>query len=164
MPSLNKVMLIGNVTRDPEIKYTPKGTGVLELGLAMNRKYTLESGEQREEVTYVDVTFFGKSAEIIKTYVKKGKQMYVEGRLRLDSWDDKTSGQKVYRLRVAGEEFQFLGSRGDEEGGSSQPRVNYGNRQESSGPPQQPRTAPPSGPAAPPAPDYGEIDGDDIPF
>ena len=82
MASLNKVMIIGNLTRDPELRYTPKGQAVVDLALAMNRRYVVD-GEKREEVTYVDVTFWGKGAEIISQYMKKGNPMYIEGRLRL---------------------------------------------------------------------------------
>jgi single-strand DNA-binding protein len=133
MPSLNKVMLIGNCTRDPEIKSTPKGLVIVELGMAMNRKYRLESGEEREEVTYVDVTFFGKQAETLHRYMKKGRPIYVEGRLRLDSWDDKDTGKKQYRLRVQGEEFQFLGTRGEDEGGGGSSSGGGGGYQRSTG-------------------------------
>ncbi|RYD27451.1 MAG: single-stranded DNA-binding protein, partial [Verrucomicrobiaceae bacterium] len=116
MASLNKVMLIGNLTRDPELRYTPKGMAVTDIGLAMNRRYVVD-GEKREEVTFVDVTFWGKGAEIISQYMKKGSPIYVEGRLRLDSWEDKQSGQKQSRLKVTGEEFQFLGAREGSGGG-----------------------------------------------
>ncbi len=131
MASLNKVMIIGNLTRDPELRYTPKGQAVTDIALAVNRRYVVD-GEKREEVTYVDVTFWGKGAEIIAQYMKKGNPMYVEGRLRLDSWDDKTTGQKRSRLTVTGEEFQFLGGKG-EGGGSSQPYDDEGGSSRSSG-------------------------------
>ena len=111
MASLNKVMLIGNVTRDPELRYTPKGTAVSEVGLAVNRRYRIED-EVREETTFVDVTFWGRQAETINQYLKKGNPFFVEGRLQLDSWEDKASGQKRSRLRVVGENFQFLGGGG----------------------------------------------------
>ena len=94
MANLNKVMLIGNLTRDPEIKYTPKGSAIAELGLAINRYYTTESGEKKEETTFVDVTLWGRQAEIAKEYLTKGKPVYIEGRLQLDTWDDKQTGQK----------------------------------------------------------------------
>lgn len=116
MASLNKVMLIGNLTRDPELRYTPKGMAVTDIGLAVNRTYQVEN-ERREEVTFIDVTFWGKAAEVIAQYMKKGRPIYVEGRLRLDSWDDKQTGQKRSRLTVTGEEFQFLGSREGAGGG-----------------------------------------------
>ena len=131
MASLNKVMIIGNLTRDPELRYTPKGQAVTDIALAVNRRYVVD-GEKREEVTYVDVTFWGKGAEIIAQYMKKGNPMYVEGRLRLDSWDDKTTGQKRSRLTVTGEELPFLGGKG-EGGGSSQPYDDEGGSSRSSG-------------------------------
>lgn len=111
MANLNKVQLIGNVTRDPEIKYTPKGSAVIDLGLAINRFYSSDNGEKREETTYVDVTLWGRQAEVAAQYCKKGRSIYIEGRLQLDSWDDKTSGQKRTRLRVVGENMQLLGPR-----------------------------------------------------
>jgi single-strand DNA-binding protein len=119
MASLNKVMLIGNLTRDPELRYTPKGMAVTDIGLAVNRTYQVEN-ERREEVTFIDVTFWGKAAEVIAQYMKKGRPIYVEGRLRLDSWDDKQTGQKRSRLTVTGEEFQFLGSREGAGGGGGE--------------------------------------------
>ncbi|MEI6344118.1 MAG: single-stranded DNA-binding protein [Verrucomicrobiota bacterium] len=117
MANLNKVMLIGNVTRDPEIKYTPKGSAVTDLGIAVNRVFTPEGGEKREETTYVDVTLWGRQAEIAGEYCKKGRSIYIEGRLQLDSWEDKTSGQKRTKLRVVGESFQLLGPRPGGAGG-----------------------------------------------
>ena len=111
MASYNKVMLIGNLTRDPEIKYTPKGTAIAVFGLATNRSYTLESGEKREEVTFVDCEAYARLAEIIGEYCKKGKPIFVEGRLKLDTWDDKTSGQKRSKMKVIVEVMQLLGSR-----------------------------------------------------
>ena len=118
MANLNKVMLIGNVTRDPVIKYTPKGSAVTDLGIAVNRIFTPEGGERREETTFVDVTLWGRQAEIAGEYCKKGRSIYVEGRLQLDSWEDKASGQKRSRLRVVGENFQLLGPRPGGSGGS----------------------------------------------
>jgi single-strand DNA-binding protein len=111
MANLNKVMLIGNITRDPEVKYTPKGTAVSDIGLAINRVYTTDSGEKREDTTFVDVTLWGRTAEIVNQYCKKGSPLFVEGRLQLDSWEDKQSGQKRSKLRVVGEGIQLLGSR-----------------------------------------------------
>ena len=129
MASFNKVILLGNLTRDPEVRYTPKGTAVTELGMAVNRVYTAENGEKREETTFVDVTLWGRTAEIAGEYLKKGRPVFIEGRLQLDTWDDKTSGQKRSKLKVVGEGLQLLGCRpgggggggGDEE--SSAPRV-----------------------------------------
>lgn len=120
MANLNKVMLIGNVTRDPEIKYTPKGSAVTDLGIAVNRVFTPDGGEKREETTFVDVTLWGRQAEIAGEYCKKGRSIYIEGRLQLDSWEDKASGQKRSKLRVVGENFQLLGPRpGGGSGGGS---------------------------------------------
>lgn len=111
MASFNKVILLGNLTRDPEVRYTPKGTAVTELGMAVNRVYTAENGEKREETTFVDVTLWGRTAEIAGEYLKKGRPVFIEGRLQLDTWDDKQSGQKRSKLKVVGEGLQLIGSR-----------------------------------------------------
>jgi single-strand DNA-binding protein len=158
MANLNKVMLIGNVTRDPEIKYTPKGSAVTDLGIAVNRVYTPEGGEKREETTYVDVTLWGRQAEIAGEYCKKGRSIYVEGRLQLDSWEDKTSGQKRSKLRVVGESFQLLGPRPGGGGGGGSSEEEYSER-----PPQR-RESPggfSSGRSQAPQP---PVEEDDIPF
>ena len=117
MASLNKIMLIGNLTRDPEVRYTPKGTAVSDLGLAVNRFYSSDGGEKREETTFVDVVLWAKLAELAGQYLKKGRPVFIEGRLQMDSWEDKTTGQKRSKLRVVGENMQFLGSRNDSGGG-----------------------------------------------
>jgi single-strand DNA-binding protein len=127
MASYNKVLLLGNLTRDPEVRYTPKGSAVADLGIAVNRQYTLDTGEKREEVTFVDVTFWGRTAEVAGEYLKKGRSVFIEGRLQLDTWDDKQSGQKRSKLKVIGEMMQMLGGRpgaggGGEEGGGEEPR------------------------------------------
>ena len=111
MANLNKVLLLGNVTRDPEIRYTPKGSAVCDLGIAVNRNYTTDSGEKREEVTFVDVTLWGRTAEVAGEYLKKGRPVFIEGRLQMDTWDDKQTGQKRTRLRVVAENMQLLGGR-----------------------------------------------------
>jgi single-strand DNA-binding protein len=111
MANLNKVLLLGNVTRDPEVRYTPKGSAVCDLGVAVNRGYTTESGEKREEVTFVDVTLWGRTAEVASEYLKKGRPVFIEGRLQMDTWDDKQTGQKRTRLRVVAENMQLLGGR-----------------------------------------------------
>ena len=124
MANLNKVLLLGNVTRDPEVRYTPKGSAVCDLGVAVNRAYTTESGEKREEVTFVDVTLWGRTAEVASEYLKKGRPVFVEGRLQMDTWDDKQTGQKRTRLRVVAENMQLLGGRpsgGGEAPGESRP-------------------------------------------
>ena len=117
MPSFNKVILVGNLTRDPELRYTPKGTAIARIGLAINRNWKTESGEAREEATFVDVDAFGKQAETIGQYLKKGRPLMVEGRLRLDQWDDKQTGQKRSKLGVVLEGFQFLDSGSSRGGG-----------------------------------------------
>src|SRR5689334_23766554 len=111
MASFNKVILLGNLTRDPEVRYTPKGSAVCDLGLAVNRSYTMDSGEKREEVTFVDVVLWSRLAEIAGEYLKKGRPVFIEGRLQLDSWDDKQTGQKRSKLKVVGEYLQLLGGR-----------------------------------------------------
>jgi single-strand DNA-binding protein len=150
MASFNKVILLGNLTRDPEVRYTPKGTAVTELGMAVNRVYTAENGEKREETTFVDVTLWGRTAEIAGEYLKKGRPVFIEGRLQLDTWDDKTSGQKRSKLKVVGEGLQLIGSR---PGGSS---GGGGGDDESSSAPRSSKSAPPPK-AAPSAPDDDEI-------
>ncbi len=158
MASFNKVILVGNLTRDPEVRYTPKGSAVCDLALAVNRQYSLENGEKREEVTYVDVVLWARLAEIAGEYLKKGRPVLIEGRLQLDSWDDKQSGQKRSKLRVVGETMQLLGSRpgaassgGEEEGMSSSAASRSSGSSRSSAPP--PKSSAPS-----------EPDDDDIPF
>jgi len=120
MSSFNKVILLGNLTRDPELRFTPKGTAVAKLGLAVNRVWTNEGGEKKEEVTFVDVDVFGRTAENCGQYLKKGRPVLIEGRLKLDQWDDKQSGQKRSKLGVVAETVQFLG--GKSEGGASEAR------------------------------------------
>jgi len=149
MPNYNKVILVGNLTRDPEVKYTPKGTAICDIGLAINRNWSTDSGEKREEVTFVDVTLWGRVAEIVGEYTSKGRPLMVEGRLHLDTWDDKQTGQKRSKLKVIGENIQLLGSK---EGGSER---------------EERETPPPRRPAAPPPkprdPDLDQPE-DDIPF
>ncbi|HKB56327.1 MAG TPA: single-stranded DNA-binding protein [Lacunisphaera sp.] len=113
MANLNKVMLIGNLTRDPELRVTPKGTAICQFSLAVNRKFRDESGADREEVTYVDIEAWGKSGENIAKYCTKGRPLFVEGRLRLDQWEDKTTKEKRSRMKVVCDNFQFLGSARD---------------------------------------------------
>jgi single-strand DNA-binding protein len=150
MASFNKVILLGNLTRDPEVRYTPKGTAVTDLGLAVNRTYTADNGEKREEVTFVDVTFWGRTAEVAGEYLKKGRPVFIEGRLQLDSWDDKQSGQKRTKLKVIGENMQMLGApRGGGSGG--------GDEESSGGSRSSTRPAPPPKASVPSQPDDDEI-------
>ncbi|MBI5426004.1 MAG: single-stranded DNA-binding protein [Opitutae bacterium] len=121
MANLNKVMLIGNLTRDPELRVTPKGTAICTFSLAVNRKFKDESGGEREEVTYVDIEAWGKAGENISKYCTKGRPLFVEGRLRLDQWEDKNTKEKRSRMKVVCENFQFLGSGGGRgEGGGGE--------------------------------------------
>ncbi|MBM3880127.1 MAG: single-stranded DNA-binding protein, partial [Verrucomicrobia bacterium] len=110
MASFNKVILAGNLTRDPELRYTPKGTAIARLGLAVNRTYRTEAGEQKDEVTFIDIDAFGRQAEVIGQYLKKGRPVLIEGRLRLDQWEDKNTHQKQSKLKVVLESFSFLDS------------------------------------------------------
>lgn len=165
MANLNKVQLIGNLTRDPEVKYTPKGMAVAELGMAINRYYTPDGGERREETTFVDVTLWGKQAELAGQYLKKGRPVYIEGRLQLDSWEDKQSGQKRSKLRVVGESMQFLG--GGEGGGGA--RRGGGDSDDGGGfeerrPQRPPSSNAPSRPPSRGASAPSEPEDDDIPF
>jgi single-strand DNA-binding protein len=159
MASYNKVILLGNLTRDPELRYTPKGMATARLGLAVNRRYTAESGEVREETTFVDIDAWGKQAELISQYLRKGNPLFMEGRLKLDQWDDKNTGQKVSKLRVVLESFQFVGGKAQDGGGSP------------ASAPAAPRPAPTRAPAprpsetpAAPEPDSPPPDDDDVPF
>jgi len=149
MASFNKVILAGNLTRDPELRYTPKGTAVARIGLACNRKWKSETGELKEEVTFVDVDAFGKQAETIGQYLKKGRPILIEGRLRYETWEDKQTKQKKSKLGVVMENFQFLDS---------------GNRSESGT--EAPAARPAAAPAAAPegAEAEGSPEGDDVPF
>jgi single-strand DNA-binding protein len=152
MASFNKVILLGNLTRDPEVRYTPKGSAVCDLGIAVNRVYTTDSGEKREEVTYVDVVLWARLAEIAGEYLKKGRPVFIEGRLQMDSWDDKQTGQKRTKLRVVGESMQLLGGRPSGTAAAVEP--NEEDRQTSPG---SKTSAPPAKSAAPVAPDDDEI-------
>jgi single-strand DNA-binding protein len=148
MANFNKVILAGNLTRDPELRYTPAGKAIAKFGMAINRNWTTDTGEKKEEVTFVDIDSFGRQAEVISQYLKKGRPVLVEGRLKLDQWDDKQTGQKRSRLGVVLESFSFLdsGGRGDAGGAAAAPR------------PRPAAETAPSEDAAPPAAE------DDVPF
>jgi len=107
--SLNRVLLIGNLTRDPELRYTPGGAAVCEFAIAINNTYTTKQGEKREEVTFIDITTWARQAEICAEYLKKGRPVFVEGRLKQDRWDDQKTGQKRSKITVTAERVQFLG-------------------------------------------------------
>jgi single-strand DNA-binding protein len=117
MPQLNKVFLMGNLTRDPELRRLPSGTAVSELGLALNRTFTGKDGEKREEVTFIDVTVWDRQAETCCQYLKKGKAVHVEGFLKMDSWEDKTTGEKRTKLKVQADRVEFLDRRDTPGGG-----------------------------------------------
>ena len=163
MASFNRVILAGNLTRDPELRYTPKGTAVAKIGLAVNRTWKTETGESREEVTFVDVDVFGRQAEVISQYMRKGRPLLVEGRLKLDQWEDKTTHQKQSKLKVVLESFTFLDS-GGARGGEGSPGPAEGSTFRSPRP-----TAAPGAASAPSAPS-SEMEGgapteeDDVPF
>jgi single-strand DNA-binding protein len=108
MAELNKVMLIGRLTKDPELRYTPSGAAVAQLRMAVNHTYRTKE-EKKEEVLYIDVSVFGRSAETVKQYVQKGRELFIEGRLQQNDWQDKTSGQKRTSYKVIADRFQFLG-------------------------------------------------------
>ena len=148
MANVNKVILIGNLTRDPEVKFTPKGTAVSQISLAINRKYKVGE-EAKEETTFVDVELWGRLAEIAGDYAKKGNPLYIEGRLKQDSWDDKETGKKRTKMLVVGESLQLLGGRPSGGEGGQRPSQNR---------PAASRTS------APAAPQGGGEPDDDIPF
>src|SRR5712671_4387296 len=110
MASFNKVILAGNLTRDPELRYTPAGLAIASFGLAINRSWKSESGENKEEVTFVDIDAFGRQAEVIGQYMRKGRPFLVEGRLKLHQWEDKNTHQKQSKLKVVLESFSFIDS------------------------------------------------------
>jgi len=112
MAYLNKVFLIGNLTRDPELRVTPKGTAICQFGIAVNRQFKDESGATRDETTFVDIEAWGKQGELVAKYLTKGSPAMVEGRLKFDQWEDKTSGQKRSKLKVVLDNVQFLSTRG----------------------------------------------------
>ncbi|MDD5141188.1 MAG: single-stranded DNA-binding protein [Verrucomicrobiales bacterium] len=153
MASFNKVIIAGNLTRDPELRYTPKGTAVARITLAVNRTWKSESGESKEEVSFVDVDVWGRQAEVIGQYMKKGRPLLVEGRLKQDSWEDKNTKQKQTKLKVVLESFSFIDSNrgGEGEGAPAAPRAPRPAAAASSAP------APESGDSEPPH-------DDDVPF
>ena len=144
MPNLNKALLMGNLTRDPELRVTPKGTPICQFSLAINRDWKTDGGEKQTEVVYIDVEAWGKQGETIAKYCTKGRPLYVEGRLRIDQWEDKNTKEKRSRMKVVLEQFQFLGeSRGQA--------------------PSTDATNPTSAPPKNPAPKTDNLD-EDVPF
>ena len=151
MANFNKIMLMGNLTRDPQLTYLPSNTPAVEIGLAVNRRFRKQDGEQGEETLFVDCRAYGKTAELINQYCAKGRPLFVEGRLQLDRWTDKDGNQRS-KHRVFIENFQFVDSRGENQGNGN----SYDSNQRSS--------APPPPPPAPATGDHQAAGDDDIPF
>jgi len=191
MANLNKVFLIGNLTRDPELRYTPSGTAVTDIRIAINRRWRGQDGQQRDETCFVDVTVWARQAETVTEYCRKGRAVFVEGRLQLDTWEDQQTGQRRSRLRVVADRVQFLGGRGqgptdrgDPDTGQGPPRPRGGDLADTSRPskpppsaspdaypPRAPRDAAPPGGrtesidrAAPDQPGPRNTGEDDVPF
>ena len=175
MANYNKIILVGNLTRDPELRYLPSNMAVAQFGLAVNHRFKTKTGEDREEVLFIDCSCFGRGGEIINQYCKKGKQLLVEGRLKLETWEDKQGGGKRSKHTVVVDNFQFLGGPGDGGGGGGGMGGGYDEDQR---PPQRSAPAPQRGPqqqrgpaarqpqpqAEPPFGDEQEFKEDDIPF
>jgi single-strand DNA-binding protein len=162
MANLNKVLLMGNLTRDPEVRYTPKGTAVGDLAIAINDSYKAQDGTIKETVTYVDIEVWGRQAETCKQYLTKGRPIFVEGQLKLDQWET-PQGEKKSRLRVRADRVQFLGGGSGGGGGGAGGGRSGGNYSSGGDKPASERPARPATAAAsddrPPLPD-----DDDIPF
>lgn len=154
MASFNRVILVGNLTRDPELKYIPSGTAVTEIGLAVNDRRKTAQGEWVDETTFVDVTLWGRTAEVASEYLTKGAPLLVEGRLKLDSWEKE--GKKMSKLRVIGERMQMLSGKGQGGGGGGAPA--------SRGRPQGQQSRAPQEDYSQGEPDFGEPSGQDLPF
>ena len=167
MASFNKVILVGNLTRDPEVRYTTGGTAVTEVGLAVNRNWTDRStNERKEETTFVDVTLWGRTAEVAGEYLSKGRPVLIEGRLQLDQWEDKESGQKRSKLKVVGETLQLLGGRSDGpptgQGAASGSRPHFGGNSQSASVASEAPSSSPEKAFSDDAP--GSPSEDDVPF
>ena len=160
MASFNKVIVMGNLTRDPEMRVTPAGLAICKFTVAVNRKFKMQSGEEREEVTFIDVDAFGKQAEVIAKFFSKGKAILVEGRLKLDKWEDKTTKEKRSKLGVVLEGFSFADS-GRGQGGGEEGGAPSGANYDDAAPPARP--ARPAAPAKNPPPPGDQID-EDVPF
>jgi single-strand DNA-binding protein len=189
MASFNQVILMGNLTRDPQLKYLPSQTAVAEFGLAVSRRFRTQAGEDREEVLFVDCSAFAKTGELINQYFTKGKPIFIQGRLKYDSWEDKQGGGKRSKLTVVVDNFQFVGGRdgggggqggGGNMGGGGYEDAGYEGGGGGGGPPQRApmnrggppqrgpaparQTAPPAQQAEPPFGDEQQFKDDDIPF
>lgn len=155
MASFNKIILMGNLTRDPQIRYLPSQMAVVDFGLAVNHKFKTKDGEEREDVLFIDCNAFGRQAEVINQYCTKGKPLLVEGRLKLDSWEDKQGGGKRSKHTVVIDNFQLLGGRRDDGDGGGEPSRSRGPDY---------RRPPSSAPAESPFPEETVFKDDDIPF
>jgi single-strand DNA-binding protein len=162
MANFNKVILAGNLTRDPQLRYLPSQTAVVDFGLAVNHKWRTPQGEDREEVLFIDCTCFGKQAETINKYCQKGKPILVEGRLKYETWDDKESGGKRSKHKVVVDGFQFLGGRDSGGGGGGGEEMEQ--RPRSAPRPQQSRPSPSRPEPEPPIGEEQHFKEDDIPF
>jgi single-strand DNA-binding protein len=175
MANYNKVLLMGNLTRDPQLKYLPSQMAVAEFGLAINRRFKAQSGEDREEVTFVDCSAFGRTGEVINQYFQKGKPIFIEGRLKYDQWEDKQGGGKRSKMSVVVERFEFVGGK-DGGGGGPPAGFDAGGTGGEEAPPRaatnRPQAARPAAarppaqqpPAEPPFDAEQHIKEDDIPF
>ncbi len=143
--SFNKVFLMGNLTRDIELKHTPSDQSVATIGIAVNRRYTTKEGEKREETTFVDCEAWGRTAEIMSQYLSKGRGVFIEGRLKLDQWEDRETGKNRSKLKVVIDNFQFVDSKGGGGGGERPAPAGAGVAQGS-------------------GPDHAPVDEEDIPF
>lgn len=148
--SVNKVFLMGNLTRDVELKFTPTNQPVATVGIAVNRRYKTREGEDRDETTFVDCEAWGRTAEVMNQYLSKGRPVFLEGRLKLDQWQDRETGKNRSKLRVVIENFQFIDSPGGARGGATEPKT------------QSTRSAPTA--PAPTDPGHAPVDDSDIPF
>jgi single-strand DNA-binding protein len=156
MANFNKVILAGNLTRDPEMRYTPKGTAIAQFGLAVNRKWKSETGEMKDEATFVEIEAWSGTAETICKYLKKGRPILIEGRLRYQAWDDKQTNQKRSKLSVVLENFQFLDSGRTEAGAAA------GSSTRTAAAPAAPASSAPAAEA--PDADGPPPEQDDVPF
>jgi single-strand DNA-binding protein len=158
MASLNKVLLIGNLGRDPETRYLPSGGAVCNFSIATSERFTDKSGQKQERTEWHNIVMYGKLAEIAQQYLKKGSNVYIEGRIQTSKWQDKQTGQDKYRTEIVADQMQMLGGRG-QGGGSAGDDFN----QEYSPAPQRQQAAPQQAPAARPAKNFDDFE-DDIPF
>lgn len=164
MANFNKVLLMGNLTRDPQLRYLPSQMAVVEFGLAVNRRWKGPQGEDREEVTFIDCTAWGKQAETINQYCQKGKAIFIEGRLKYDTWDDKQGGGKRSKLSVVVENFQFVGGRDAGAGAAPGGGNEYDQRPQRPAPGRAPQSRSDAPPQQPPISDEQQFKDDDIPF